>query len=141
MGKQYYPDDDYKYEDDYMEEKGKKNKGKNYDEEEEYECYYCKAYKPHCEKCHFEECPEKRNIDKEIKETFKEIAKVLCDIDKDIVKLNKLFCKLEKLLVEKGCLTQREKALICNIRKDIQALNCVLKETAKDIRCLEELVL
>lgn len=140
MGKQYYNGNNYSNFSDedkeYSEKKEKKEKDYDQFENDELDCDDFNCFKNHCMECH-----EKRNINKEIKETFNAIINELCDINKDIEKLNKLFCKLEKLLAEKGCLSSKEKALICNIRKDIQALNCVLKETAKDIKCLQEMVL
>ena len=152
MGKQFYSgnncsDDDrdnkgkYNWEKDNKEKYNweKDNKENDFDHND-CDCDELDFDDFNCFKSQCMECPKKRDIDKEIKEAFNDIFKELCDINKDIEKLNKLFCKLEKLLAEKGCLSSSEKALICNIKKDILALNCVLRETAKDIKCLEEMV-
>lgn len=142
MGKQYYNGNKYPEDDRGKKDKDSWEKDLNEKDSDQNDCY-CDGldfddfnfFKNQCNDCH-----KKRDIDKEIKEAFKDIFKELCDINKDIEKLNKLFCKLEQLLNEKGCLSSCEKTLICNIKKDILALNCVLRETAKDIKCLEDMV-
>ena len=137
MGKQYFNNNNQSSCSNHDKSSDERNfDGKDF-EDNDFDEFDFTSFKGHCNECE----NNKRDIDHEIKEVFKEIAKELCAIDKNINCLNKLFCKLEKLLAERGCLTSKEKALICNIRKDIQALNCVLRETAKDIKCIQEMVL
>jgi len=81
------------------------------------------------------------DVDAEIIETFNELEEKFCDLIGNVEKIEKLFCKLVKLLVKRGCITPEEGALIKDVHDDIIALKFITAKTARDLKCLERIIL
>ncbi|PRR79636.1 hypothetical protein [Clostridium vincentii] len=84
-------------------------------------------------------CPG--DIDKEIVETFNDLEDEFCDLIGNVEKIEKLFCKLLKLLAKRGCITPEEAVLLKAIHDDIIALKFITSKTARDLKCLERIIL
>lgn len=81
------------------------------------------------------------NVDEEIIETFNDLKDEVCDLIGDVEKIEKLFCRLVKLLVQRGCITPEEAALLKAVHDDILALKAITAKTARDLKCLERIIL
>jgi len=81
------------------------------------------------------------NVDEEIIEVFNDLKDEVCDLIGDVEKIEKLFCKLVKLLVQRGCITPEEAVLIKAVHDDILALKAITAKTARDLKCLERVIL
>jgi len=81
------------------------------------------------------------DIDREIIETFNELEEEFCDLIGNVEKIEKLYCKLVKLLAKRGCITPEEAALLKAIQEDIQTLKFITAKTARDLKCLEKIIL
>lgn len=138
--KQLEKDDNLKCDDkDYSLEKSDYNND-NFDKPLKKDRYWDKSVeKQYSDKNFKTNCCNKK-LDKEIRLVIKALLDELCDLDQDIKKIGNLFNKLVCLLDEKGCLDHKEKKLLKDIKNDINALNCIAKETAKDICELSKLV-
>jgi len=80
------------------------------------------------------------NVDEEIIETFNDLEEEFCELIGNVEKIEKLFCRLLKLLVKRGCITPEEAVLIKAVHDDIQALKAITAKTARDLKCLERII-